>query len=94
MGRRNLDRYSDDDWRNASATVEQILRNRWPVTAVCEVCDVQLHVDVQLIAERRGPKTNRWGAQGRCKRVGCIGRTVFWIKPHGAIMAMAMTAKR
>ncbi|RYG86582.1 MAG: hypothetical protein EON59_09635 [Alphaproteobacteria bacterium] len=94
MGRKNLDRYTEDDWRTASATVALILRNRWPVTAICEVCDVQLHVDVRLIAERAGPQTNLWGRRGQCKVVGCIGKTVFYIKPHGSVMTYAMTAKR
>ena len=94
MGRKNLDRYSEDDWRSASATVGQIIQNGWPVYAECEICDVRLWVDLDLIATRRGPRTNLWGSRGKCKRVGCFGKTVFFLKPHGALMVYAMTSKR
>lgn len=94
MGRKNLDRYSEDDWRAASGTVANIIRNGWPVYAECEVCSVRLWVDLQLIAARTGPGTNLWGRRGGCKRVGCIGKSVFYISPHGAQQTYAMTAKR
>lgn len=94
MGRRNLDRYTETDWREASATVTLIIRNGWPVYAECEVCNVRLWVDLALIAERAGPATNLWGRRGKCKRVGCVGKTVFYIRPHGALTTYAMTARR
>jgi len=92
MGRRNLDRYTDDDWRAASRTLEQILANGWPVIAECDLCGVRLRADVEAIAWRAGMKASLWGAKPRCRAVGCPGRVTFWIRPRGAIMAIAMTA--
>jgi hypothetical protein len=36
MGRRNPDRYSDEDWRACGGTVRAILENRWPVHSACD----------------------------------------------------------
>lgn len=93
MGRRNLDRYSEDDWRDASRTVEQILMNRWPVIAECPVCELRIMADVRRIAEVKGPRYSLWGADAACRRVGCIGRVHFVIRPRGAIGEYVMTAK-
>ena len=93
MGRRNLDRYTEDDWREASRTVEQILVNRWRVYADCIVCDLRIEADVRRIAEVKGPRYSLWGADAACRRVGCIGRVHFVIRPRGAIGEYVMTAK-
>ena len=92
MGARNRDRFTETDWRAASSTVAQIIRNGWPVYAECQACGVRLWVDLETIAARRGPRTDLWGRTGKCKRVGCVGRTVFFLQPHGAIRTYAMTA--
>ncbi len=92
MGRRNLDRYSEDDWREGSRTVEQILVNGWPVFADCPVCELRIRADVKRIAEVRGPRYNLWGADAPCRRVGCVGRVQFVLRPRGAIMEYVMTA--
>lgn len=94
MGRRNPDRYTDDDWREASQTVKQILANRWTVYAECDLCDLRIKADVESIARRLGGGFSLWGAKFRCRRVGCPGHVTFYLDPPGAIMAVAMTAKR
>lgn len=94
MGRKNLDRYSDDDWRAASTSLAQILDNGWPVFADCDVCDLRLKADVVRIAQLAGPKASLWGAKPKCRRVGCPGRVTFYLRPPGALAAIAMTAKR
>ena len=48
MGRKNLDRYTEDDWRSASRSVEQILVNGWPVYADCPVCDLRIQADLKF----------------------------------------------
>jgi len=94
MGRRNLDRYSTDDWRAASRTVKNILINGWPVYADCPVCDLRIRADLKRVCEVMGPEYNLWGAEAPCRRVGCVGRVVFVLRPAGAIGEMVMTAKR
>lgn len=93
MGRRNLDRYTEDDWRGASRTVEQILVNGWPVYADCPVCELRIRADLKRIAQVAGVDYSLWGASAACRRVGCVGRVQFVIRPRGAIAEIVMTAK-
>ena len=93
MGRKNLDRYTEDDWRAASRAVEQILVNRWPVYADCPVCELRIQADLKRIAQVRGPTYSLWGADAACRRVGCVGRVQFVIRPRGAVSDYVMTAK-
>lgn len=93
MGRRNLDRYTTADWREHSQTARQILLNGWPVISECDLCGVRLKVDVRVIVWARGPAFSLWGAKAACKRVGCPGRVTFYLTPHGAAAAIAMTAR-
>lgn len=94
MGRRAFHRYTDDDWRSAAGSVEQLLLNRWPVIAECQKCEVRVWANVEFIAWKVGPKTSLWGRTGHCRVVGCPGRVTFYLKPPEAQMAIAMTAKR
>ena len=93
MGRKNLDRYTEDDWRAASRSVEQILINGWPVYADCPVCELRIQADLKRIAQVRGAHYSLWGADAACRRVGCIGRVQFVLRPRGAIGEFVMTAK-
>lgn len=93
MGSRNLDRYTEADWRAASRTVDQILANRWRVYADCGVCDLRIEADVRRIAQVKGPAYSLWGADAACRRVGCVGRVQFVLRPRGAIMDYVMTAQ-
>ena len=93
MGRKNLDRYTEGDWRAASGSVEQILVNGWPVYADCPVCELRIQADLKRIAQVRGPHYSLWGADAACRRVGCIGRIQFVIRPRGALGEFVMTAK-
>ena len=43
MGRRNLDRYTPADWKEAGHTVGAILANRWLVYTECELCERPCH---------------------------------------------------
>lgn len=94
MGSRNRDRFTDDDWRQGSLTVRQVLSNGWPVYADCDVCGLRLKADLERIAQTAGPRYCLWGAKPRCRRVGCIGRVTFYLDPPGAQTVIAMTAKR
>lgn len=93
MGRKNLDRYTEAEWRAASQTIDQILTNGWPVYADCPVCDLRIKADLTRIAQVRGPTYSLWGADAACRRVGCIGRVQFVIRPRGAIGEFVMTAQ-
>ena len=94
MGRKNFDRYSEDDWRAASRSVDQILVNGWPVYADCPVCDLRIKADLKRIAQVKGYEYNLWGADAACRRVGCVGRVQFVIRPRGALGEFVMTARR
>ena len=93
MGRRNPDRYTDDDWRACGRTVRALLENRWPVHSACDACDLVMDTDLTPILARRGPDFSLWGARPRCRRRGCPGRVTFYVSPPGAMSAIAMTAK-
>lgn len=84
MGRRNPDRYTAADWRLAGGTVGAILANRWTVFTECEVCELRIQADLKRIARERGANYVLWGRTGQCRRMGCPGRVVFWVRPHGA----------
>lgn len=93
MGRRNLSRYTEADWRAASGTVEQILINGWQVYADCPICELRIRADLKRIAQAAGVHFCLWGASAPCRRVGCVGRVQFVIRPRGAIGEIVMTAK-
>lgn len=92
MGRRNLDRYSAADWREAGRTVGAIIANRWLVYTECELCQLRIEADLQRIAQARGMNYSLWGRSTTCRRMGCPGRVVFWCRPHGTVGDVAMTA--
>jgi hypothetical protein len=91
MGRRNPDRYSDSDWKNAGYTVGAILSNRWLVYAECDLCALRIQADLKRIARERGGSFVLWGRRTSCRRMGCPGRVTFWCRPHGAHADVAMT---
>jgi len=94
VGRKNLDRYSDDDWRQASPTVRALIENRWPVRSAFKVCDLVMDTDLTRMARDVGPHFSLWGTTPPCRRRGCPGRVTFYVSPPGALSAIAMTAKR
>lgn len=94
MGRKNFSAYLEDDWRAASSSIGQILRNGWRVYADCDLCELRLEADLVRVAQLVGAERSLWGAKPRCRRVGCPGRVTFYLAtpgPHGLI---AMTARR
>lgn len=94
MGRKNLDRYSDADWRQAGRTVGAIIANRWLVYSECDLCRLRIEADLKRIAEKRGMNFVLWGRTTRCRRMGCPGNVSFWCRPHGTNADVAMTASR
>jgi hypothetical protein len=82
MGTRNRDRFTDDDWREGSQTVRQILSNRWPVYADCDVCDLRLKADIERLAQVVGPGFSLWGAKPHCRRrLPPAESRSIWIRP-------------
>jgi hypothetical protein len=88
-----MDAYTRDDWRRASSSVEMIMENRWTVFADCPACDLRLRADLRRLAEIKGRHYSLWGADAPCRRVGCIGRVQFVLRPPGSHMDIVMTAK-
>ena len=91
MTRRNVDRYTADDGRQAGPTVGAILANRWLVYTECELCELRFRADLKRIARERGPGFVLWERSTTCRRMGCPGRVTFWVRPHGASRDVAMT---
>lgn len=79
MGRRNLDRYSDADWREAGMTVGAIIANRWLVYSECDLCRLRIEADLKRIAEKRGMNFVLWGRSTRCRRTGCPGERLVLV---------------
>ncbi|WP_425992347.1 hypothetical protein [Brevundimonas sp. TWP2-3-2] len=90
MGRKNLDRYTVKDWREACPTVRSIRRAGWVVTAVCSVCDLEIVADLALVEAARGPEFRLWGATTACRRRWCEGKASFFVRPPGATSEMRM----
>ena len=57
MTRRNPDRYTADDWRQAGPTVGALLANRWLVYTECDLCELRF-VTLAKAGARR-PETHR-----------------------------------
>jgi hypothetical protein len=91
MTRRNPDRYTADDWRQAGPTVGAILANRWLVYTECDPWALSSPRRRGRIARERGPGFVLWGRATTCRRMGCPGRVTFWVRPHGASGDVAMT---
>lgn len=92
MGRKNADRYTDAEWRQAGFTVQAIIANGWPVFTQCQVCDLRVEADLRRIAQAKGSKFSLWGSTARCRRMGCPGQVLFYTVPHGALGPVCMTA--
>lgn len=92
VGRRNHDRYTVDDWREACPTVGSIRRARWMVLAVCPVCDLQIEADLKVIETMKGGDFSLWGQTTPCRRRFCGGEASFFVQPPGASIEIQMTA--
>ena len=73
MGRKNLDRYLDADWRQAGETVGAIIANRWLVYSECDLCRLRIEADLKRIAEKRGMNFVLWGADNEVPADGVPG---------------------
>lgn len=91
MGRKNLDRYTSRDWREACPTLRSIRRAGWVVTAVCPVCDLEIVADLAVMEAAKGPDFRLWGATTTCRRRWCEGTAAFFVRPTGATMEFRMT---
>lgn len=83
MGHRNPDRVPLSHRRARCETVQQMIRDRWEVLAVCRVCRLELRVDLRTIAMVRGPGFSLWNRDSRCRRNGCRGVVEFRAKAPG-----------
>lgn len=92
MGRRNRDRYTVDDWREACPSVGSMRRAHWLVLAVCPVCDLQIEADLKVIETMKGEGFSLWGQTTPCRRRFCEGVASFFVQPPGASMEVQMTA--
>jgi hypothetical protein len=92
MGKRNRDRYTVDDWREACPTVGSMRRARWLVLAVCPVCDLQIEADLKVIETIKGADFSLWGQTTPCRRRFCDGKARFFVQPPGASAEVLMTA--
>ncbi len=91
MGRKNLDRYTAEEWRRVGPTVQAAIDNRWRVFTECEVCELRIVADLKRIAQVKGPNYRLWGQTARCRRMGCPGKVVFHAQPPGAGVTVVMT---
>jgi len=91
VGRKNLDRYTDGDWRAAAPTVQAAIENRWRVFTECEVCELRILADLKRIQAAKGSGYRLWGQTAKCRRMGCPGRVVFHAQPPGTTTTIVMT---
>lgn len=91
MSRRNFDRYTAADWRQAAPRSAP----SWPTAGWSIPGATQWALSSPRkrgrIARERGPGFVLWGRATTCRRMGCPGRVTFWVRPHGASGDVAMT---
>lgn len=90
MGRKNRERYTLADWREACPSVASVRRAGWVVTAVCHVCDLEIVANLALIESTKGATYRLWGATTRCRRRYCEGVMAFFVNPPGASVEVRM----
>ena len=81
MGARHPDRIPDQEWQAAYPSVERMIVGKWEIIGRCELCELQLHVSLTLLARLSGPKYSVWGTTRACPRLGCTGRIYLRGKP-------------
>lgn len=91
MGRKNLDRYTVKDWREACPTVGAMRRAGWLVVSCCPVCDLEIEADLALVEREKGADFSLWGKTTRCRRRYCDGEAAFFVQPPGATVEHRMT---
>lgn len=91
MARRNLARYSINDWRAACPTVGAMRQAGWMVIACCPTCDLEVVADLARIEREKGPDFRLWGRTTSCRRRYCSGEAAFFVQPPGAAMEYRMT---
>lgn len=71
--------WSADDWQGYCATLGDMARRGWTLTAHCWVptCNLAMAVDLQVMIKAKGVCWSPWGETARCRRLYCHGRMRF-----------------
>ena len=83
MGSRNPDRVPLSYRRRKCETVADMMGQGWDVLSLCERCQLQMVVDLPMIARVRGPGFSLWNRRSHCRRVGCGGVVRFKARAPG-----------
>jgi hypothetical protein len=94
MGSRNPDRVPLAFHRGRCETVQQMIDQGWEVSSRCQVCRMELRVDLPAIACLRGPKFSLWNRRSRCKGLHCRGVVNFYAKAPGMGWPEPLQAER
>lgn len=86
MGRKNLERYTISDWREACPTVQAMRREGWDVITECRTCGLQMQADLARIEREKGPDFSLWDKSTRCRRLRCQGFVDFHALPPNAVV--------
>lgn len=93
MGRKNPDRLTAEEWRMGHEHLDSLVRDRWRITAICNGCHLQVHVDLRVMIFLLGAKGTLWNRHPQCRRVGCESRVTFWAQPPQALAPFPMRAE-
>lgn len=72
------------EWMGRAGTVGDLIKQGWPVVAICAVCGLEMDVDLRRLCQVVGPDVSLWGRDARCRRRHCRGRMLFWTYPPQA----------
>jgi hypothetical protein len=61
IGRKNLDRRTDADWRQAGGAFGAVVAGRSLVQSECSLCSVHIWASLQRFAEKRWMNLVLWG---------------------------------
>jgi hypothetical protein len=92
MGHRNPDRVPLAYRRVRCETVGQMHAQGWSLRARCRTCQLEVEVDIRVIAFHCGADYSLWNKMGRCKRVGCNGKAIFLALAPGMACHEPLTA--
>jgi len=83
MGQRNLERYGMHEWRRKAETIADMLREGWDVVSWCDVCHLEMAVDLPALIKLKGQGLSLWNRKPPCRRLRCKGRAHFKARVPG-----------
>lgn len=93
MGRRNRDRYTISDWREACPTIRWMRAEGWDVITCCTACGLKMQANLARIEREKGSDFSLWDRTVPCRRLDCHGFVEFRALPPNATMRFPLRGR-